>query len=182
MDPIEAGRILARLQAHYPNLAADDEAAADWLEAIRCTWPEYAQELVKWFVTEWTKDRAPRVADWIENRRVSVHHAYIAAGYRALEAGPGPVQLPPEERAAHLAGIETRKDEARKDEARMERARMLAGPGYSSWTPLPHPDAPSALEPPLTFDQAYPDQAPPDGPPAEPAEGHDRWDERADLR
>ena len=34
MNALEAGRILARLQAHYPRIATEDDAADDWLEAI----------------------------------------------------------------------------------------------------------------------------------------------------
>lgn len=79
MDRLEAGRILERLASHWPAMASTDSVADDWFRAIRSTPLATATSAADTLVTGWTRDRAPRIADWQETCR-------SVAQRRALEA------------------------------------------------------------------------------------------------
>lgn len=66
MNAVQAGRILERLAGHWRGIAANDAAADDWIEAIINTSDAVAEETAAVLVKGWTKDRTPRVSDWLE--------------------------------------------------------------------------------------------------------------------
>lgn len=162
VSPIEGGRILARLQAHFPSLAANDQAAKDWLAEILLT-PD-PHPIADWMLREWDRDRNPRVSDWVRARRSSVHQAALAAkndDRLALEAGD-PV---PPERLRELVSEASRKIAAAGlDEARRPLVGALDRP---AWSRLRNEDGGSGLAVrPLQYDELYH----PDGSPRENTE------------
>lgn len=91
MSAAQAGVLVGRLQAHYPGLAENDLAALDWVEKVRQLPYERAVEVVELLIVGWTRDRAPRLADWQEvARQVAARVASEQETERrlAVEAGP----------------------------------------------------------------------------------------------
>lgn len=159
VDPIRAGELLARLQAHFPSLAANTDAARDWIREIESTPDPYP--IVDWMIREWDRDRSPRVSDWVRARRTSVHQAAIAAADSGTLAIEAPVENPvPKEKARELLSEASRTIASKGlDEAR----RPLVGVSdRREWSELRDSEAGLAVRP-LTYDEVYgpEDPAPP---------------------
>ena len=69
MNTLTAGKILARLSAHYPQVGSSDDIADDWLRAIQATTEPVATEAIDQMITTWSRDRSPRIADWQDTCR-----------------------------------------------------------------------------------------------------------------
>lgn len=142
-----ATAILERLKAHYPRLAENDQASKDWLNEIMLTPDPHA--IAEWMVTEWAKDRAPRIADWVSARRTSVHQAVVAAPDRLeIEA---PQRVAPEkvrgllDRATRALGV-----------ARLDETRAPLVKHDREWTPLRHEGGGAGLAVrPLSYSEVY---------------------------
>lgn len=145
----QAVAVLERLKAHYPRLAESDQASKDWLFQITQT-PD-PEPIAEWMVSEWNRDRAPRIADWVSARRTSVHQARLAAAQDAPMIEP-PTRAAPERVKAALSQAVKALSVARLDEAREPLVKHDRG----GWSPLRYPDGGGGLAVrPLTYDELY---------------------------
>ena len=71
MNAEHATRLLLRLQSHWPTLAADELAAADWLSVLSRLEADAGAVAANRLIATWTKDRTPKIGDWQEFARAA---------------------------------------------------------------------------------------------------------------
>lgn len=154
----EAKAQLARLRLHFPAILPTDERlaaplAAEWLTVILDTGDP--GDIVDGFVRGWTNDRPPRIADWLEARRVrGIHGMNAARGALAIEAGRRPIDPTRPTRAE----IQARQRVDRSLAYAREHVRAHEA-GESRWTALKHESTDALTARMLTYDEAYAEPA-----------------------
>ena len=132
MNTEAAARLLLRLQAHWPSLAASDDAAADWLAVLGRLDVDHATRTADRLIFDWSESWTPKIGNWQEYAR-------------ACAARPEPtraIEEPPPDPAA-----------VERVKALLARAQehLSVHVPKREWTPLRHVDA-DALTPIVEYD------------------------------
>lgn len=72
MNARDAAALLLRLQAHWPSLAVEEAAAADWLRVLSRLDLGHATRTADRLIDDWTQPGSPKIGHWQDYARAAL--------------------------------------------------------------------------------------------------------------